>query len=826
MNILERIISITSRKIILNFKYVLVITAIITFSAIWPATQLTIDASTDSLLLDNDPELNFYRNIHDKYGTDEYILVVLEFNQETFDNSTLKLIEEIRLALESLSTVSAVTGITNIPLVYHRISTNNQWTFPNLLSSNIDLDKAKNELTTNPLYTENLIDSTLTRIAFKIDLHISPLYKELYEKRFKLTEKELSGHLTKNEKKELISIGDNIDALNIKGSNDYKQTLTSIRDYLKSNNRIIRYYISGTPMIISDIRDYVTEDIKIFGLAIFISMVFILMSIFKNYKWVVITLGCACINVIMVSGIIYLLGFNLTIVSSNFIAILIIFSLAIGIHVVIRYQEELAYLSGDFDEKLLIALEHISTPCIYMVITSMVAFISLMISDVKPIIVFGYIMVIGLSTAYIISFTVLPSAIKLLHPSPKHQDYPLCNQTLNILLSFSLDNKLLISILLSLILGVSLYGINHITVENRFIDYFKKSTEIHQGLVIIDQHFGGTVPIEIILDKTIIDIPDEEVDEDNEFYDYLSTLDEEDGGYTSQSYWYNHRGIERINKIHSYLEEYPQIGKVLSLSSTQDIFKHALDIDVMDDFQLAAIYEKSSPEVKNLLMKPYLSEEGTQARIVARIKDSNRSLVRNDLLIEIKNYINNLYPESDNITARVTGIGVLYNNVLQSLYRSQVLTIGFVFIAIFTILSILFRSFKYAFTAILPNIFTALFIIGLMGLLSIPLNIMTITIAAITIGIGVDDSIHYIHRFKKELAISNNLETALTTSQMTVGKALWFTSFTIGTGFILLVFSNFTPSIHFGLFTCVAMISSIIATFTIVPITLSTLITK
>jgi predicted RND superfamily exporter protein len=825
MKILEEFISNTFRKLIKHAKLALTLIVLATLAALWPASKLAIDASTDSLLLDNDPDLHFYRDIHNQYGTDEFMLIVLEFNQDILQITTLKKIEGIRQSFESISTVSAVTSITNVPLLYQRITGKDQWAFPTLLSKNIDLVEAKTELMTNPLYADNLIDSTITKVAFKVDLHISPDYKELYEKRFKLTETELMGDISSEDKKQLISIDKHIDTLNIKGSNDYKQALTTIRNLLKNDKNVARYYISGAPMIISDIRDYLTQDIKIFGITILISMVIILFSIFKDYKWVIITLGCACINVIIVSGIIYLLNFNLTIVSSNFIAILIIFSLAIGIHVVIRYQEELAYLDGDFDERLLVALEHISTPCMYMVITSTVAFISLMISDVKPVIIFGYIMVIGLWTAYIISFSVLPLAIKVLHPSPKHQDYRLCNQTLNKFLSLALNNRSLISIFLLIIFGISVYGICHITVENRFVDYFKTSTEIHQGLITIDKHFGGTVPIEIILDKATTEIKYEE-EYDDEFDDYLSTLDEDDGGYTSKSYWYNHRGINKINKIHRYLEELPQIGKVLSLSSTQDIFNHALNLDNLDDFQLAAIYAKSSQEVKDLLIHPYLSEQGMQARIVARIKDSDRNLVRNELLLEIKNHTSHLYKESDNITVTVTGIGVLYNNVLQSLYRSQILTIGFVFIAIFTMLSILFKSFKYAFIAILPNIFTALFIIGLMGLLSIPLNIMTITIAAITIGIGIDDEIHYIHRYMKELENNNTPFSALQKTQVTVGKALWFTSFTIGAGFILLTFSNFTPSIYFGLFTCVAMISSIIATFTIVPIALSLSVNK
>ena len=413
MNILERIITTASKKIILHAKIVLAILVVLILSTIWPATQLTIDASTDSLLLDNDPELNFYRAIHDIYGTDEYILIVLDIGQNVIDSSKFTLVDEIRRKFKSLDTVSAVTSITNIPLVYQRISEDNQWSFPTLLSNKVDLDKAKFELTSNPLYTENLIDSTLTKIALKVDLHISPLYKKLYERRFELTEKRILESISSSEKSELISIEHSINTLNIKSANDYKKTLASIRDIVKNDNRINQYYISGTPMIISDISNYISKDIKIFGMAILISMVIILFSIFKDYKWVVITLGCACINVLIVSAIIYLLDFNLTIVSSNFIAILIIFSLAIGIHVVIRYQEELTNLNGNFDEKLIIALQHISTPCMYMVITSMIAFISLMISDVKPIIVFGYIMAIGLSVAYIISFTVFTISHKI-----------------------------------------------------------------------------------------------------------------------------------------------------------------------------------------------------------------------------------------------------------------------------------------------------------------------------------------------------------------------------------------------------------------------------
>ena len=549
-------------------------------------------------------------------------------------------------------------------------------------------------------------------------------------------------------------------------------------------------------------------------------MMVILFVIFHNFIWVLITLGCAFINVIIVSGIIKILNFNLTVVSSNYVAILLIFSLAIGIHVVIRYQEEVSGVTEDFDKQLYTAIEHISTPCLFMVITSTIAFLSLIISDVKPVIVFGYIMVIGLSVAYIISFTILPLLIKLLHPSsrPQHKHYS--HKILDSALTQVLNYKYLVIFLLLLLLGLSLFGITKLTVENRFIDYFKTSTDIHRGLSIIDQKLGGTVPIEIILNAPTDQTVEEE--EPSEFDDYLASLDEEEGGYTTQSYWYNKRGINKIRSIHLFLERFPQIGKIFSLSTTEDIFKLIINEKEIDDFQLSAIYSKIPEDIKYLLIRPYLSEDGNQTRIVARLKDSDHTLIRNDLLQEIENQLDITFRDTHHMDVKLNGIGVLYNNVLQSLFRSQILTLSAVFISIFGTLILLFRSTKYALVATLPNIFTAFLVLGLMGILSIPLNIMTITIAAITIGIGVDDAIHYIHRYKKELAARFDVQESIWISQVTVGKALWFTSFTIATGFILLVLSNFTPTIYFGLFTCIAMLTSIFSTFTIVPLLLST----
>lgn len=799
------------------------IVTLVTFSMLIPATKLTVDASPDSLLLENDPDLQFYRSIHDQYETDEYVIVAIQLQSRLLSTDSIKIVEQLRQQFISIDFISNVTTITNVPLVLQNINSNidDQLIFPTLLTKGIDLNKAEFELTNNPLYESNLVNSDLSIVAFKIDFIISSEYKPLYDQRYIINENKVSRKLNKKEQQQLRHINQSLELLKKQSNLNYKVAISNIRKTLNNFPIKLEFYISGAPLIANDMKHYVSQDIKIFGIAVLLSMIIILLIIFHKATWVLITLGCAFINVIIVSGIIQLFNFNLTVVSSNYIAILLIFSLAIGIHVVIRYQEEVSRGTNNFDKDLYTAIEHISTPCLFMVLTSTVAFLSLIISDVKPVIVFGYIMVIGLCSAYIISFTVLPLLIKLLHPSsrPSHKHYS--HSILDTILNMVQTYKAVVILFLLLLFGLSLYGITKLTVENRFIDYFKASTDIHQGLSIIDQKLGGTVPIEIILNAPAPQPMTEE--EPSEFDDYLATLDDDDGGYTSQSYWYNKRGIDKIRPLHRFLETHPQIGKVFSLSTTEDIFKYIIDEKELDDFQLSAIYSKIPTNVKDILIHPYLSDDGNQARVVARLKDSDHTLIRNDLLQNIRRYLNREYMQAYQINTRLNGIGLLYNNVLQSLYRSQILTLSVVLISIFSILSILFKSIKFAFVATLPNIFTAFLILGLMGILSIPLNIMTITIAAITIGIGVDDAIHYIHRYKKELANRLDVQESIWISQVTVGKALWFTSFTISTGFILLVLSNFTPTIYFGLFTSVAMLTSIFSTFTIVPILLSVL---
>ena len=783
---------------------------------------INVDASPDSLLLESDPDLEYYREIHREYGTDEYIIVGFEPKGGLYTQETIAFISELTNQLQEITGVSSVSSATNVPLLQqtYRDANKGITSFRNLTTPDVNIERAQKEFSTSPLYAENLVSDNSRTTAIKVDIQKNETLVSLLKQKYEVLDQIDTAPANES------SLANTLDKLNkeipIQRAliNDrYKDVLTATRKIIAQHKAQGNFYLAGAPLLAHDIKTFVNSDIKIFGLSIISIMLIVLFIFFRKVSWVLLALSCAFLNVFLVAGLIGLLRFQLTIISANFVALLIIFSITLSIHVIIRYLEVSAKNPGNNKLNLIEAIKQIVTPCAYMVATSAIAFFSLIVSDIQPVINFGLIMIIGLFCAFFLTFTVLPALIKLINPVVDVEKEGKPSMFLASILDVVMNNKAISTISLLAIFALSIFGISNITVENRFIDYFKSNTDIYQGLILIDRKLGGTVPLEVLLEAPE-PVEEKFIDADDEFADYLEEAEEDN--FTQQSYWYNRRGIHKVRKIHEFLENLDQVGKVLSISSTEKVFRQVNKGEELEDFHLAVVYKKIPENIKNVLISPYVSRDGSQARILARIKDSDKTLIRNDLLNKISAEINEKYVAPGE-SMRLSGISVLYNNVLQSLYRSQILTLGTVFICILLMLLVLFRNFTLAIIGTLPNVFTALFILGAMGLLKIPLDIMTITIAAITIGIGVDYAIHYIHRFKKEVKNTGDYLEAIKTVQVTVGKALYYTSVTITLGFIILVSSSFKPSIYFGLFTSIAMIVSLLATFTIIPLLMNLL---
>tara|TARA_B000000565_G_C23766455_1_gene370522 strand:- start:403 stop:1800 length:1398 start_codon:yes stop_codon:yes gene_type:complete len=450
-------------------------------------------------------------------------------------------------------------------------------------------------------------------------------------------------------------------------------------------------------------------------------------------------------------------------------------------------------------------------PIIYTVLTTVCAFLSLIFSEIRPIIDFGWMMTMGLFVSFLISFTLLPSLLNIFSKFDVNLKKENNSKITSTLSQLSINNKKIVLVTSVLIIVLSIFGISKLEVENSFINYFSKDTEIYKGMKLIDDKLGGTTPLDIILKFPQKEEDKKNTDDEDEFEDWDDGEDE-----SSEKYWFTKDKIDKINSVHNYLDSLPFVGKVLSLTSILDVATQLNDGKTLETLEIGVLYSKIPDTIKQEVIDPYISIKDNEARISLRIKDSDKELRRNDLINKINYDLENELNLNKN-EFKLAGVLILFNNLLQSLFKSQILTLGFVMAAIFAMFLVLFKNVKLALIGVIPNFIAAFFILGMIGLLNIPLDMMTITIAAITIGIAVDNSIHYIYRFREELKHIGNYEKTIKVCHSTVGVAILNTSITIVFGFSILVLSNFIPTIYFGFFTGLAMLFAMISVLTLLP---------
>ena len=577
-------------------------------------------------------------------------------------------------------------------------------------------------------------------------------------------------------------------------------------------------------MISSDTINFVKNDILVFSIAVVFFIIIVLFTIYREIKWVLIPLISTSYSVLIMTGFMGLMKWEITAISANFISLMLILSISMNIHIINNYR--INYSSENIYNSLRLTLQSMFWPCFYTALTTIVAFASLLFSDIKPVIDFGNIMIIALLFIFITSFTILPLLIFYFPKIEKSKTLKFSILDKFSQISLKQANKIII--INFTIFIISIFGIYKLNVENSFINYFKSNTDIYKGMKLIDTELGGTTPIDILIQfKDIISSNtnvDENIDNLNLTEDLSEDLSEdldlnEDFFIENEpSMWITNDKLNTIKKIHEYLEARDEIGKVQSLHSLIEM-ANLINNNELSIFELSILYNEMPDNYKENFIKPFLSIDNNMVKITARIKDSN-NIKRDKLITEINSYIKNDFNNINNF--RVNGLLVLYNNMLQSLFNSQIKSFGIILISIFLMFLILFKSLKLSLIGIIPNIIASSFILGLIGLLGIPLNIMTITIAAITIGIAVDNTIHYIYRIKqnytKELKVNDLIEKTHTS----VGHAVLTTSLTIAFGFSVLSLSSFIPTILFGIFTALAMLIAMIG----VLITLPSIITK
>ena len=772
-----------------------------------------LDASTDTLLLENDKDLRKFREVNNRYQTQDYVFVTFTPQGDLFSDAALNTIQALRDEFRKLDMVDHVISLVDIPLVkivggsLIDVAKN----YKTLLDKDVDRTEAKQELLGSPLFVEQVIskdgDTTAVIIYFKQDREFDRLKSERNLLAIKHFEKTLTGA----EQQHLHNI--NLQYESRKEINDAKnhEVIKNIREIIGRYGNQGQLYIGGVPMIVDDMITYIRNDLMIFGAGIFIFLVGMLGLIFRRLRWIILPLASCVFSVTLMMGLLGLIGWKVTVISSNFISLMLIITMSMNVHLIVRYRQLLRD-SPDMIQRDLVfqTARKMVWPCLYTALTTMMGFGSLVVSAIKPVIDFGWMMTLGLAVTFLTSFLLFPAILVTLRRSPgisAEQDEVPVTAFLARLTERHGNKILVISLLLALISG---YGITKLKVENSFVNYFSENTEIYKGLKLIDDKLGGTASLDIIL-KLDNNAETPAADKDDELDDMFGEIEVD-----KADYWFTPEKINLIKGMHDYLEGLPAVGKVLSLASTIRVAESLTRGGEFDTFLLAVIYKRLPEELRGQMITPYVSIENDEARINLRVKDSLKDLRRKELLEQIHGELLEKFnfPEDK---LEITGLLVLYNNMLQSLFKSQILTLGVVMIGIALMLLILFQSLSLAIIGIIPNILSAAIILGLMGLLNIPLDMMTITIAAITIGIAVDNAIHYIYRFREEFSRTGDYLETLHYCHANIGRAVFYTAITIIVGFSILVMSNFIPTIYFGLLTAMAMFIALFAALTLLP---------
>ena len=804
------------KKLIIDFsKTTLLFLTVLIFFSIYQSKNFNLDASSDALLLEGDPDLKYLREVNQTYGAKDFLVLTYTPISKFTDKDTILNLQLLKSKIEKLVWVDSVITIIDVPLlkstdegIMERLKSYKTLAYPE-----IDKERGFNEIINSPIYKNYVISEDGKTSGIIVYLKKDKRLSEYIQVKDKYLNQSIEIGLSKKEKKNYKKF--------IKEYEDYKnlynirnhQNITEIRDVISKYGENAKIHLGGIPMIADDMMGYIKNDIVVFGIGVFIFIVLTLWFIFRNWKWVAIPLlGCATSVIIMI-GLLGLIGWKVTVISSNFIALMLILNMAMNIHLTVRYlqlKKEFPQLTKN--EVIFEASTKMMLPILYTVLTTICAFLSLVFSGIKPIIDFGWMMTLGLLVSFLVTFLLLPSLINLFSKENevglKDTEKSFITSALG---SFTKNNKIIIFGSTFIIIVFSIIGIFRLEVENSFINYFDKETEIYKGMKIIDEELGGTTPLNIILKfPSNIEKPKSEDDEFDEWEE-----DSESDHDDKSKYWFTRDKINKIIKVHDYLDSLPEIGKVLSFGSILRVAEE-LNNKELQSLEIAVLYSKIPDEIKTEIISPYISVEKDEARISVRIKDSAKDLRRDDLIKKINSELNTKLG-LEKKEYKLVGVLILFNNLLQSLFKSQILTLGIVILGIFLMFYILFRNVAISLIGVVPNFIAAFFILGIIGLLRIPLDMMTITIAAITIGIAVDNSIHYIYRFKEEFEKINNYSKTLDRCHSTVGVAILNTSITIVFGFSILILSNFIPTIYFGIFTGIAMLLAMLSVLTLLP---------
>ena len=706
------------------------------------------DASSETLILDNDVDYQIYEQTNDDFGSSDFLILAIQSSNEIFTLDNLQNLQNLRDKIQVIEGVDSVVSVFDAPILEQpklsliKSASNDKY----LLEDELNLPLAKQELIDSPIFSELVISKDGKTLAFQI---------------------------------------------NLDGKDNYDQTVIDIRSEIQTFKNF-NINLAGPSMIVFDTINFIKNDVITFGTITILVFFIFLYLIFRDFWPVTIILLNALIVMFISIGVMGLMDWPISIVSSNFLALLLITSIAISIHILAKVQTDV-----DKNISTSKSLSDIFMPCLFTALTTIVGFASLILSDIKPVIDFGKMMSVGVLLNLLSSFVFIPLALELKNiKSITHKNIADFVYNNGYVQSKGFIKKAWIPFLL-IFIPLIIYLPTNLKVENKFIDYFNKETEIYKGMETIDKNLGGTTPFDIILS-----LPEaiEEVDEEDLFFSENSE---------TAKYWWKKDNMDKLQKVQNEVSKIDELGKVLSIANGIELAQNLNNNQPLGDLELAFVRNSLlDSERAQKVLETFIDETEKSTKIFARTIDSSPNLNRNELINSIDKILQKNF-EGTEIDYQITGLGVLYNNLLQSLFSSQIKTLSFVLVSIFLMVSFLFRSLLVGFSVMfIPSISVGV-VMSSMSILNIPLDIMTITIASICVGMSVDYAIHFAWRYLKE----NDEKKTL----LSAGRAILITGSTIIMGFLVFLFSNFNPTILFGVFSGIAIFFAMFLSIYLLP---------
>ena len=788
------------------------------------APKLAIDASTQTLLLENDKDLELWRDITKRYKIPNTLVIAYTPNSDLLSESSISTLAALSKDLAQIKGVKSVFSMLDAPLL---LSSGLKFsdllgTIPTLKDSNASKEAIKAEFLSSPFYKNSLVSSDFKTTALLLTLEPNSRYNEFIASITALenTLKNAQNNATAKTllKEQRAAFKAYRDELRIAEHEQITQIRQVIAKYNQNSQSRIPHqasssqlFLGGINMIADDMIAFVRSDLATYGLATLLLCSLCLFVYYLQLRYVFLAIFICLVCVGVASGLFGLLGFEITVISSNYIALQLIITLSVVIHLINSYREFFRKKSS-FSQKAIVylALKERMSPCFFAIFTTIIGFISLVFSDIRPIISLGVMMSASITLSLIFSFWLFGSIMSLLSKKSVNTAFEryFSLTTLCAKIALNLRARKVVFAISALGLCVGLWGISKLSVENSFIGYFKENTDIYKGMELIDNKLGGTVPLDIIISFKKDKKEPRNSSLDDEFADEFASSD-------AAQYWFNERRMSVLKSVNEYLKNKEFIGSVSSLADLLEVGKELNEGRELDALALALIYSSLSGEGRELILTPFVSIENDELHFSVRTLDSDPRLKRAEFLRTLQNELNELVGE--NAQVKISGAMKLYTNMLDSLFSSQINSLGFVLLAFFATFWLIFASLRLAIIAICINILPLICVLGAMGLAGLSLDIMSITIGSISLGIGVDSAIHYIYRYKRELAHFKDSKKAIIASHASIGYALYYTSFAVFIGFGVMISSNFWPTIYFGALTDLVMFFMLASSLILLP---------